>query len=171
MIRFAPDAWSDYDVIIGDDVELSNIKLIKILKYGKISLIRNPSAIFKKNRNIKFHFDMFHGNGILDKAIDLLPIQDKKDFREYVNTSSSFNRGNMFITKSKSIIEKFYESIFPWLSDCEKIFGFDLKGYNQVRIYAFLAERYLPYWFNKNTNILKWPILFHDLSKENTNEK
>ena len=30
------------------------------------------------------------------------------------------------------------------------------------RIYAFLAERYLSYWFNKYANVLTWPIFFYD---------
>ena len=42
------------------------------------------------------------------------------------------------------------------------IFGFDLDGYARTRIYAFLAERYLSYWFNKYTNALTWPIFFYD---------
>jgi hypothetical protein len=36
-----------------------------------------------------------------------------------------------------------------WLDECEKIFGFNLDGYGKVRIYGFLAERFLPYWFKK----------------------
>ena len=67
-----PELWGNYDVILGNKIEMNHIKWIKILKYGKISLIKNPKAIFKKNRNIKFHFDMFHGNGVLDKAISVL---------------------------------------------------------------------------------------------------
>ena len=31
-----------------------------------------------------------------------------------------------------------------------KIFGFDLKGYDTQRLFAFLSERYLSYWFKKN---------------------
>ena len=39
-------------------------------------MIKNPSLFFNKNkRNIKFHFDLMHGEGNLDKAIILL---DKK---------------------------------------------------------------------------------------------
>ena len=44
----------------------------------------------------------------------------------------------------------------------ENIFGFDLKGYSKTRIYAFLAERYLSYWFNKHTKPFTWPIFFYD---------
>ena len=48
---------------------------------------------------------MFHGNGVLDKAINLLNEQDRNDFEQFVNNESSYNQGNMFICKSKKIIK------------------------------------------------------------------
>ena len=110
---------------------------------------------------------MFHGNGVLDKAIDFLNNKDKEDFRKYVMNNRSYNAGNMFICRSKKLINEYYKAIFEWLSNCEKIFGFDLEGYNKIRIYGFLAERFLPFWFNKYAKCLEWPILFNDLNKEN----
>ena len=145
---------------------MSGIKWIKIIKYGKIALLRNPLAFFKSKQNIRFQFDMFHGNGVLDKAIELLDDKDKDDFKNYVTNNTSYNQGNMFICKSKKIINAYYETIFKWLDKCEKIFGFDLHGYNKIRIYAFLAERFLPYWFNKYVKTLEWPIIFNDLRSE-----
>ena len=138
----------------------------KILKYGKKALLKNPKALFKKERNIKFQFDIFHGYGILDKAIDLLDQENREDFRFYVNSMPSFNRGNMFVCRSKEIMNSYYNSIFPWLLECEKIFGFNLSGYGQIRIYAFLAERYLSYWFTKYTNPLLWPVIHFDTIHE-----
>ena len=38
----------------------------------------------------------------------------------------------------------------------------ELKGYRNIRRYAFLAERYLSYWFNKYSKPLDWPIFFFD---------
>ena len=108
---------------------------------------------------------MWHGNGNLDKAIDLLDADEREDFREYTRNNVSFSRGNMFVCKSKKIINNYYSSIFPWLKRCEKIFGFDMEGYGKIRIYAFLAERYLSYWFHKYTKPLLWPVVFCDTSK------
>ena len=167
ILKEVPKIWNNYDVILANKIFMDNIKLIKIIKYGKLALLNNPKSIFKKNRNIKFHFDMFHGRGVLDKAIDLLDSRDREDFREYINNNNSFNPANLFIIRSKSLINKYYETIFEWLNNCEKIFGFDLKGYGKIRIYGFLAERFLPYWFNKYAKCLEWPILFNDLNKEN----
>ena len=62
----------------------------------------------------------------------------------------------MFICKSKKLLQSYYNEIFPWLENCEKLFGFEsLKGYGMKRIYGFLAERYLSYWFQKNTKYTK----------------
>tara|TARA_B100001971_G_C18160945_1_gene521320 strand:+ start:138 stop:953 length:816 start_codon:yes stop_codon:yes gene_type:complete len=169
IIQTVDDRWKNYDVILGDKIDLTHIKWIKVLKYGKISFLRNPYVIFKSKRNIRFHFDMFHGNGYLDKAINLLSEKDREDFRNFTINNSSYNQGNMFITKSKSIMKRYYEEVFDWLEKCESIFGFDLHGYEKTRIYGFLAERLLPYWFNKYTKVFEWPILFYDFKKENEN--
>ena len=165
-LKNIPKEWENYDAIIGDHINLDKIKWIKVIKYGKIAFLRNPLCIFKSKRNIRFQFDMFHGNGILDKAIELLNDKDKKDFKNYVNSNTSYNQGNMFICKSKLLINSYYETVFKWLNDCEKLFGFDLHGYGKTRVYAFLAERFLPYWFNKYAKSLEWPVVFHDLSKD-----
>ena len=109
---------------------------------------------------------MFHGNGNLDKAIDVLDKNERDDFREFTRSNTYFNRGNMFVCRSKKTMNDYYESIFPWLLECEKIFGFNLSGYGQIRIYAFLAERYLSYWFTKYTNPLLWPVIHFDTIHE-----
>ena len=166
VIKEIPEEWNDYETIIGDKLDVRGLKWSKVMKYGKLAILRNPKAIFnEKYRNIKFHFDMFHGNGILDKAIELLNHNDKIKFYEYINNKNSFNQGNMFVTRSKKIMNEYYSVLFEWLEKCENIFGFKLEGYGKTRIYAFLAERFLSYWFKENTKYLEWPVLFHDLRK------
>ena len=67
----------------------------------------------KKKRNIKFHFDLMHGEGNLDKAIRLLDDKDRSDFNDFVNSEVSFNPHNMFICKSNETLEKYYNLFFP----------------------------------------------------------
>ena len=55
----------------------------------------------------------------------------------------------MFICNSSHIINSYFSEVFEWLFKCEKIFGFDLEGYGKIRMYTFLAERFLPFWFKK----------------------
>ena len=108
---------------------------------------------------------MWHGHGNLDRAIKLLEKKEKNNFTDFMNNNVSFNPHNMFICKSKSILKSYYESIFPWLERCEKEFGFkNLKGYGMQRIYGFLAERYMSYWFQKYTKFKTMPIHFQDIS-------
>ena len=108
---------------------------------------------------------MHHGYGNLDRAIDLLGNDDKEDFRNFVNESTHFNPHIMFISKPK-IIDKWFSKLFEWLENCESIFGFkNLSGYDTQRLYAYLAERYLSYWFNKNYKVLNWPWFFFEEEK------
>ena len=99
----------------------------------------------------------------MNKAIELLDDENRNDFKAYTRDNQSFHKWNMFICRSHKTIKNYYESIFNWLFKCENIFGFDLHGYSKTRIYAFLAERYLSYWFLKNSKSLSWPVFKHDI--------
>ena len=166
VLQKVPAEWSNYDAIIGEPIFVNNLKLIKTLKYGKLAMLRNPQALFKSKRSIRFQFDMFHGNGNLDKAVNLLPDKDRDDFYNFIREEISFSQGNMFITKSSKIIDAYFKDVFSWLKKCEKVFGFNLKGYGQVRMYTFLAERYLSFWFKKYTKSLDWPVVYLDINKK-----
>ena len=143
------------------------MKASKLIKHSLRSLINHPAAIIEKNRNIKFHFNSFHGYGTLDKAIDLLNDEDREDFRKFTEKNVSYNMGNMFICNSKTKLKDYYEDLFPWLERCEKLFGFEnLQGYGLTRMYTFLAERFMSYWFRKNTKSTLMPIIFYDIRKD-----
>tara|TARA_B100001057_G_C22804614_1_gene932848 strand:- start:391 stop:1230 length:840 start_codon:yes stop_codon:yes gene_type:complete len=165
ILRSIPNEWKDSNVILGEEIFIDDWKLSKILKHGKKFFLKNPKFFIKKNRNIKLHFDIFHGQNILDKAIDVLNQEDRNDFKDFVNQERSFNRENLFFCRSKKIMNDYFSSVFNWLFECEKIFGFDLEGYGQKRLYAFLAERYISFWFKKYTRIKTWPIFFYDTNK------
>ncbi len=165
VLREIPDQFNEFEVILGDPFFVNKRKIMKFIKKGLPLIISKPQILFsKKARNIKFHFDLMHGRNNLDKAIDLLNTENKNDFRKFVNDEVSFNPHNMFICKSKKLLKSYYDVIFPWLEQCEKLFGFEeLKGYGLTRIYGFLAERFMSYWFKKNANYKELPILFHDV--------
>jgi hypothetical protein len=167
FLKDVPDEWDNYNTILGQEFYINKMKLSKMLKHGLRSLLDQPKSIFENKRNIKFHFNSFHGFGKLDKAIDLLDEEEREDFRKFTEQNLSYNMGNMFICKSKKIIKKYYASIFPWLERCENIFGFTKGSYGETRIYGFLAERYLSYWFKKYSDPLIWPITFYDINSSN----
>lgn len=166
VLKEIPEELDKYEVILGDPFFVNKRKTMKFLKKGLSLLISNPKFLFNdQTRNIKFHFDLMHGKNNLDKAINLLDKNNKEDFRKFVNNEISFNPHNMLICKSKNLLNSYYNDLFPWLENCEKLFGFDdLKGYGLTRIYGFLAERFMSYWFKKNANYKELPILFHDIS-------
>ena len=164
LLKSLPREWEEFDAIIGEPITLHKPKLIKLIKDGKIAMLRNYKEIFNSKFSIRFQFDMYHGNGSLDKAIKLLPEEDTSDFYNFVRENHSFNQGNMFISKSSEIIDSYFNSVFTWLNKCEEVFGFNLKGYNKIRMYAFLAERYLPFWFKKYSKSLEWPVVYCDIN-------
>ena len=165
LIKEIPKKYDAYESILGEPLFINKFKLAKFLKKNLFNIIKNPKILYNKgSRNIKFHFDLMHGNGNLDKAISLLDQIDRKDFNDFVNSEVSFNPHNMFICKSNETLNKYYESIFPWLERCEKKFGFELDGYGLKRIYGFLAERYMSFWFKKYTKFSTMPIIFKDIS-------
>jgi len=155
--------WESFDSIICEPIYINRVKKTKLLKRGFKSIIKNPSILFnEKKQTLRLHFDMHHGYGNLIKAAHLLDEVDRADFIQYINISTSFNPHIMFIAKPE-IANLWFSALFPWLSRCENFFGFDdLKGYDSQRLYAYLAERYLSFWFKKHTNYLEWPWVFHD---------
>ena len=77
-----------------------------------------------------------------------------------LESKTYFHPHNMFICK-RNFLKEYYNIVFPWLNKCEEIFGFEnLKGYDLTRIYGFLAERFLSYWFNTYTKPIYWPVYF-----------
>jgi hypothetical protein len=166
ILKEIPEELSKFDTILLENQYVNKFRLSKFAKHNLKTMLLNPSLIFdKKKRTIKFHFDMMHGHGNLDKAIAVMDANERSDFKDFVNKEVSYNPQNMFICKNKETIFSFYESVFPWLLNCEKIFGFkDLQGYGLQRIYGFLAERYMSYWFKKHTSHSVLPMQFKDIS-------
>jgi len=156
----SPESWKNFNAVICEATFVNQVKKTKLLKRGLRSLINNPIIFFdNKKQTVKLHFDMHHGYGNLDKAINLLHDDDREEFRIYVNNEICFNPHIMFIAKAY-IAERWFSTLFPWLFRCEKIFGFNsLKGYDTQRFYAYLAERYLSFWFKKYTKFIEWPVV------------
>ena len=168
VLKEIPKKFDEYEAIIGEPIYVNQRKIMKFIKNGFKIILKKPFLIFDRNkRNLNFHFDLMHGENNLNSAINLLDTANQNDFRKFVNTQVSFNPHNMFICKSKKKLEDYYENLFPWLEKCEKLFGFDdLKGFGKIRIYGFLAERFMSYWFQKNTNYTTIPIVFYDIKKD-----
>ena len=153
--------WKNYEVILGEPLKFKKIKNIKLIKKNIFEIIKKPSILFN-NTTLEDQFRIFHGSFYLDNAVNLLPKKYQNEFWEFLN-GHTFYPYNMFICKNSDILYNFYNVIFPWLFKCEKIFKkTDLSGYNKIRIYGFLAERFMPFWFLKNYKVTTCPISFFD---------
>tara|TARA_B100000767_G_scaffold217946_1_gene205735 strand:+ start:273 stop:599 length:327 start_codon:yes stop_codon:yes gene_type:complete len=85
----------------------------------------------------------------------------KENIKEHllVEPDNDWNKYQSIICKlisvtgvKKDILNKWFSKLFPWPEKCENQFGFNnLKGYDTKRLYAYLAERYLSFWFKKYT--------------------
>tara|TARA_B100000767_G_C19710193_1_gene512409 strand:+ start:99 stop:911 length:813 start_codon:yes stop_codon:yes gene_type:complete len=168
LLKEVPSAWKNYQSVICKPISVKNPKKIKLIKRGWKNLIDDPTIFFKKNKqSIKLHFDMHHGYGVIDKAIDMMNLDDREEFRKYINKKNKFNPNIMYISKKK-ILQKWFKDLFNWLFDCEKIFGIEkLSGYDQQRLYAYLAERYASFWFKKYSKFIAWHWTFFDTKNEN----
>ena len=162
ILKSVPMEWEKYDAVLCEPVPLGT-KLSKLLKRGWRNILDKPSLLFSHTKiSVKIQFDMHHGYNVLNKAIDVMNDKDREEFRDYVNKNNFYNPHIMFISKKK-ILNKFFADQFDWLTKCEKIFGFDkLKNYDQTRLYAFLAERFVSFWFKKYSKSIEWPWIFFE---------
>ena len=154
--------FENYESFICAPIKISGAKKIKIIKRGWKNLIRDPLILFSRSKEtIALHFDMHHGYNNLDKAIQLLDNENRNDFYNYVHNKDFYNPHIMCIARP-DVLDKWFKSLFRWLEKCEEEFGYEnLKGYDTQRLYAYLAERYLSYWFKKYTRFkeLPWAIV------------
>ena len=159
ILKEPRDEWDKTDVILGEPLVHYKLKNMKLIKRNFLEVLKKPSVLYRRN-SIKDHFNIFHGSFFLKEAINLLTHQNKEGFEMYLN-DYLLHPFNMFICKNSEILNEFYNEIFPWLFKCEEIFkNYELKGYDKIRIYGFLAERYMPYWFIKNFKTTTNPITF-----------
>ena len=165
ILKYPPLQWRGSESIHTHPIKIKKIKKIKISNNAFIEIIKKPYLFFKKKHNIKDHFYIFHGSNFLDESTKLLKFNERIEFINFLN-KDNFNPYNLFFCKDISILKEYYNSVFEWLNLCEKKFGFhDLTGYGKKRIYGFLAERYLSFWFNKYTKSRAWPISYFDTNK------
>ena len=166
ILKEVPSEWDTFDCILAEPIVLGKQKLMKLLKNNFRYLLNKPSLLINKC-TIKDHFNLNHGSFFLDEAIKLLDKTEQYKFQNYLN-KNEFNPHNLFICKNLIILNLYYSKIFNWLFNCEEIFKkFDLNTYGKKRIYGFLAERYLPFWFKENTKTLEWPYIYFDTNRLN----
>ena len=68
LLKKIPDNYENYESILGEPLFVNQFKLSKFLKHNFKTMIKNPILFLdKKKRNLRFHFDMMHGQEIYQK--------------------------------------------------------------------------------------------------------
>ncbi len=114
------------------------------------SIMIEPTIL--KRESIVEHFINNHGPEIFDFLNEILDKNTYDDFNKYLK-KNKFSTCNMFITKPK-IFSNYCNIIFPIMNklyvECEKR---NLCVGKNIKLPAFLIERFTSFWFEKNTNI------------------
>ena len=70
VLKGIPNKLQNFESILIENLFVNKFRLSKFIKHNFKLMLLNPILFFNKNkRTIKFHFDMMHGHGNLDKAI------------------------------------------------------------------------------------------------------
>ena len=103
---------------------------------------------------------------IIYEVASYIKKSEQDDYLNFLNTETKVNFHNMFIT-NKLILNEYMTDLFKWLNLCdEKIKKINTSRESSRRIHAFLAERFLHFWFNKHHQISEIPYGFIDASKK-----
>lgn len=164
IIKQPKKNWKNCDVVLGKPLIFKKIKNIKLIKRNFFEILKKPEVLIK-DTSLKDQFNIFHGSFFLEKSLRFLSKENRNDFEDFLN-GYTFYPHNMFMCKNTKILYQFYNEIFPWLFKCEEQFKkIKLKSYEKKRIYGFLAERYMPFWFKKNYKTTVSPISYFDTNK------
>ena len=157
-----------FDVILacsGYVYSLSIAKSLIVSNQAKNIILITSDTYSKFIKKTNASTRILFGDGSSASLISSTKNKNSLNIKNFIYNSNKFNPHIMFVAKPK-IIELWFRDLFKWLDDCEKVFGFEkLKGYETKRLYAYLAERYLSYWFKKYSNCLEWPYVFIDTEK------
>ena len=101
-----------------------------------------------KNKNLLDDFKIIHNNDSLEKSILFLDPGLQIAFKKHLLSNKLYPL-NMFITTPQNFNE-YCQVIFPWLEECLNYCKKEnlCKEYN-LRLPAFLAERFTSFWFSK----------------------
>jgi hypothetical protein len=127
----------------------------KLLKNNNPSILSDKNVqvqpIIFKNKNLITDFYETHFTNIIEESVEFLEPKYRVGFKKHLKNNIFFPL-NMFITDVKSF-KHYCEVIFPWLEKCNEICKKkDLIKGDNLRLPAFMAERFTSFWFSQNSN-------------------
>ena len=134
---------SIYSKLLSENYVISN----------NINVIQVRPITFK-NKSLLSDFEEVHNCKVLSESVKFFSNTiNSNAFNNHINRNILFPL-NMFITTKAKFID-YCKELFPWLHKCYEhcLANNLLKGYN-IRLPAFLGERFTSYWFSQFHNRL-----------------
>lgn len=160
--------WHEYDAIIPPSFFFKK-KIKEIFKNILLFPLKRDFSLLKYKTTV---FDQFakslgsFGEDLIFEIIQYLPPSERDDFLKFLKQRTHLSAHGMYISKVK-IISRYSSLIFEWFSKCENIVNKNnnLPLIKNSRIFQYINERFLDYWFTKYYKVLRWPIVMYNLDK------
>jgi len=158
-------SWHKYDAII-TPAFLFKKKKREIIRNILLSPIKKNSNLFKCKTTV---FEQFakslgpFGEDLIFEIIEYLPASDSYDFLQFLKKRTHLSAHGMYISKVK-IINQYSNLMFEWFLKCENVINKNnnLPLIKNSRIFQYINERFLDYWFSKYYKVLRWPMIMYN---------
>ena len=162
------ESWNAYDAIIPPAFFFRKKKK-EIIKNILLFPIKRDISLFKYKTTLLDQFAQSlgpFGKDLIFEIIQYLPTSESYDFLEFLKERTHLSAHGMYISKVK-IINRYSSLIFEWFLKCENIINKNnnLPLINNSRIFQYINERFLDYWFSKYYKVLRWPMIMYNLDK------
>ena len=162
------ESWNEYDAIIPPAFFFRKKKK-EILKNILLFPIKRDISLFKYKTTVLDQFAQSlgpFGKDLIFEIIQYLPTSESYDFLEFLKTRTYLSAHGMYISKVK-IINQYSNLIFEWFLKCENIINKNnnLPLIKNSRIFQYINERFLDYWFSKYHKVLRWPMIMYNENK------
>jgi hypothetical protein len=162
------ESWNEYDAIIPPAFFFKK-KMKEIIKNFLLFPIKRDISLLKYKITVLDQFAQSlgpFGKDLIFEIVQYLPTSESYDFLEFLKTRTYLSAHGMYISKVK-IINQYSNLIFEWFLKCENIINKNnnLLLINNSRIFQYINERFLDYWFSKYYKVLRWPMIMYNLDK------
>jgi hypothetical protein len=162
------ESWNKYDAIIPPAFFFRKKKK-EIVKNILLFPIKRDVSLFKYKTTVLDQFAQSlgpFGKDLIFEIIKYLPPSESYDFLEFLKSRTHLSAHGMYISKVK-IINRYSKLIFEWFLKCENIINKNnnLPLIKNSRIFQYINERFLDYWFSKYCKVLRWPMIMYNKNK------
>jgi hypothetical protein len=162
------ELWNEYDAIIPPAFHFRKKKKEIIKNIFQFPIKRDINLLKYKTTVL----DQFakslgpFGKDLILEIIQYLPPPESYDFLEFLKSRTHLSAHGMYISKVK-IINRYSKLIFEWFLKCENIINKNnnLPLIKNSRIFQYINERFLDYWFSKYYKVLRWPMVMYNENK------